>query len=350
MMDMKKYQEVRKKKVKLSLGNRLTLLTGAVVLVSLLVAIGIAAILEEWFPILAQIPFVLQIVICLLVAMIATRMFSSIFFDPIKEIRQGMQRVAEGDFSVRLETKSSSLEVQEMFAGFNMMAKELESTEILQSDFISNVSHEFKTPINAIEGYATLLQSTENIDEVENAYIEKILFSTQKLSSLVSNILLMSKIENQTIPSNRQDFRLDEQIREVIVGFEREWEPKDLEFDVELEDVIYEGDDKLLYHVWSNLLGNAIKFSPKAGLITMKLYTKEADIVFEIENQGPEIAEEALKHIFDKFYQEDTSHRAEGNGLGLALVKKILVAENGTIGAKNLPEGGCRFTVTLTKN
>ena len=128
-----------------------------------------------------------------------------------------MRKVSQGDFSVKISTKSASPEIKELISGFNMMTDELESTEILQTDFVSNVSHEFKTPINAIEGYATLLQSTENIDDTENEYIEKILFNTRRLSSLVSNILLLSKIENQSIQTHREKFSLDEQIRETIV-------------------------------------------------------------------------------------------------------------------------------------
>ncbi len=338
----------KRKRSKLSLRARMTLLVGGVVLGSTMLALGIASLLRLWFPVLNSIPMLIQMnIIGLGVAMVATNLLSKIFFDPIKELRKAMQKVADGDFSVHLETKSSSVEIQELFDGFNMMVRELESTEILQTDFVSNVSHEFKTPINAIEGYATLLQSTENIDDVEDAYIEKILFNTRRLSSLVSNILLLSKIESQSIQTNRQWYGLDEQIRESIVSLEAAWEPKDIDFDVDMEDVSYYGSEKLMYHVWTNLISNAIKFSPQGGQIRIQLRHEGENVFFSIEDDGPGISENALKHIFDKFYQEDTSHKAEGNGLGLALTKRILAMSDGTITAQNLPEGGCRFSVCL---
>lgn len=261
-------------------------------------------------------------------------------------LRSGMQKIADGDFNVHLESDSNSKEVQEVITGFNMMAQELRSTEILQTDFVSNVSHEFKTPINAIEGYATLLQSAD-IDPTETEYIEKILFNTKRLSSLVSNVLLLSKIENQSLQLHPKEFSLDEQIREAILALEPNWEKKDIEFDVELEPIQCCAVETMLYHVWSNLIGNAIKFSPQEGLITLRLERTEGGIQFQVADQGPGISEEARKHIFEKFYQEDTSHKSEGNGLGLALVKYIVTSAGGTVTAQNLPQGGCQFTVLL---
>lgn len=163
-----------------------------------------------------NVPILLElIIISLVVGGVMTGIISKTFFNPVKKLRKAMDEVANGNFSIQLDTsKSSSGEIKELYAGFNLLTSQLRSTEILQTDFISNVSHEFKTPINAIEGYTTLLQSTENIDEVENEYIEKILFNTRRLSSLVSNILLLSKIENQSIQAKRNVFSLDEQIRE----------------------------------------------------------------------------------------------------------------------------------------
>ena len=286
------------------------------------------------------------LVISLVVGSICTSYVSKYFFDPIKNLRQAMAKVADGDFSVRLETRSTSNEIREVYSGFNIMAQELNSTEILQSDFVSNVSHEFKTPINAIEGYTTLLQSTDNIDEIENEYIEKILFNTKRLSALVNNILLLSKIENQTINTNQTKFRLDEQIRQSIVALEPAWEIKNIEFDVDMESIEYFGNENLLIHVWNNIIGNAIKFNPEKGLVKIRLFKKEGRIICTIEDQGPGISDESKKHLFDKFYQEDSSHKEEGNGLGLALVKRILTISNGEISVNNTAQG-CVFTVIL---
>ncbi len=348
MKERDRFQKMQKQKVRFSLRARLTALVGAVVLVSILCAFGISKLLEWLLPFSTEVPLLIQLhIFSLVIALVATHFLSKIFFDPIKELRIGMQEIADGKFDTRLKTKSSSSEIQELFAGFNMMAQELGSTEILQTDFVSNVSHEFKTPINAIEGYTMLLQSTENIDEVENGYIEKILFNTQRLSSLVSNILLLSKLENQSIQTNQETFSLDEQIREAILTLEYAWEPKNIEFDVDLDAARYRGNRSIMYHIWSNLLSNAIKFSPDGGAIIMRLHNKQEQLIFTIEDQGPGLTDEAKKHLFDKFYQADTSHKEEGNGLGLALVKNILLLCDGKITAENVPNGGCRFTVTL---
>lgn len=351
MRERDTFQKYRKQKAKFSLRTRLTVLVGCVVLVSIFCAFGISKLLEWLLPSSTNIPLLIQLnIFSLIIALIATRFLSKMFFDPIKELRIGMQQIADGNFDTRLETNSTSNEIQEVFAGFNMMAQELSSTEILQTDFVSNVSHEFKTPINAIEGYTMLLQSTDNIDEVENEYIEKILFNTKRLSSLVSNILLLSKIENQSIQTHQERFGMDEQIRESIVALEAAWAPKDIEFDVDLDDVDYYGNENIMHHVWSNIIGNAVKFSPRGGQVKIRLRKKEGKILFVVEDSGPGISDEAKKHLFDKFYQADTSHKEEGNGLGLALVKRILTLAGGEISAENIETGGCRFTVTLTAN
>ncbi len=348
MKSKEQFEELRKQKIKFSLRTRMTAFVGAVVFGSVLISFGISKLLEWLIPFFNDIPLLIRLnIFSLVIALAAAHFLSRLFFDPIKELRRGMEKIADGKFDTRLETKSSSKEIQEVFAGFNMMAHELASTEILQTDFVSNVSHEFKTPINAIEGYTMLLQSADNMDEVENGYIEKILFNTRRLSDLVSNILLLSKLENQSIQTNQERYGLDEQVREAILALESAWEPKNIEFDVELDTVIYRGNKNIMYHVWSNLLGNAVKFSPDGGTIKMRLHEKKGQIIFYIEDQGSGITEEAKKHLFDKFYQADTSHKDEGNGLGLALVKNILSLCSGEICAENIADGGCRFTVLL---
>ncbi len=348
MKDKDIYQRIRFQRKQISLRTQLTLTVVGIFAISAAITFGLAYALGKLVPVVSKIPELVQfLVISLVFEIVFARIFMKIYSDPIQELRNGMKEVSEGNFDVQLKTKSVSKEIQELLAGFNMMTQELRSTEILQTDFVSNVSHEFKTPISAIEGYTTLLQNTQNIDEAENAYIEKILFNTHRLSSLVSNILLLSKIENQTIQTNRQTYSLDEQIREVLVSMEADWEPKEIEFDVDLDSVAYYGNETLMSHVWSNLLSNAIKFSPQGGLVKLRLTQQAEDLIFQIEDRGPGIGEEAQKHIFDKFYQEDTSHKEEGNGLGLSLVKRILANTGGTIQAENMPEGGCRFTVAM---
>ena len=192
-----------------------------------------------------------------------------------------------------------------------------------------------------------MLQGSENLDENQKEYVDKILLNTQRLSTLVGSILLLSKLENQQIPTNQRLYSLDEQIRQSIVALETAWTKKDIELDVELNRISYLGNEAMMRHVWDNLISNAVKFSPQGGTVTLRLTKKPRKLIFTIEDQGPGLSDEAKKHIFDKFYQGDSSHKEEGNGLGLTLVKRILAIEKGQITAENIPEGGCRFTVTL---
>lgn len=341
------FDKVRKEqRNRFSLRTRLTALVTLETLVCILVAYGLDLLFNNVFP--WKVPLELELLcVCLLVGILVTSQLSKYFFNPIKKLRGAMDQVAEGDFSVRLDDKSTSKEIMEIYTGFNLMAHELSATEILQSDFVSNVSHEFKTPINAIEGYSTLLQDSDNLDENQREYVEKILLNTQRLSSLVGSVLLLSKLENQQIPSHQTQYRLDEQIRQSVVALEPAWEQKDIEFDLELERVSYLGNEPMMRHVWDNLISNAIKFSPAGSTVKLQLTKKPKKLIFTIEDQGPGLTQEAQKHIFDKFFQADNSHKQEGNGLGLALVKRILTIEQGQITAENLPQGGCRFTVTL---
>lgn len=269
-------------------------------------------------------------------------------FDPITKLGKAMEQVAGGDFDVRLDANHRFREISEIYSNFNRMVSELGATEILQTDFVSNVSHEFKTPINAIEGYATLLQGADNAEPEEQAkYVDKILLNTRRLSKLVGSILLLSKVDNQSIQTKQTTFRLDEQVRQSIVLLEPEWSKKNIEFDVDLQSITYTGNESVLLHVWNNLIGNAVKFNPEDGYIGIRLSEDEKHIQFVVEDNGPGIPESALKHVFDRFYQSDSSHEAEGNGLGLALVKQIVKANDGTVSVENLPGKGCRFTVTL---
>lgn len=343
------FERIRSRKTDwFSLRTRLTLLVSAELVICVLLALGVATLLDHFLPFDWEIPLLLELILLsLLVGGLVTGLMSRLFFKPIKELRKAMEKVADGDLNVRLETKSTSQEIQELYSGFNLMVQELSATEMLQSDFVSNVSHEFKTPINAIEGYATLLQDCDNLNEDQKEYVEKIHFNTCRLSNLVGNILLLSKIENQAIQAKPTRFRLDEQIRQSIVLLEPAWEQKEIEFNVELDSVEYTGHESLLHHVWDNLIGNAIKFSPRGGMVHICLVKENGKIRVTVEDNGPGISEEAGKHIFDKFYQADSSHKEEGNGLGLALVKKIIAISGGEISAENRAEGGARFTVIL---
>ena len=349
MNTRERFEKVRREQQnRFSLRTRLTVLVTIEMILCVLVAYCLDRLLNNVLSLGWKIPLEVELLCtCLLIGLLFTSQLSKYFFNPIKKLRRAIDQVAEGDFSVRLEGQSSSKEIMEIYTGFNLMAHELSSTEILQTDFVSNVSHEFKTPISAIEGYSTLLQGSENLDHNQREYVDKILLNTRRLSSLVGSILLLSKLENQQIPTNQSSYRLDEQIRQALVAQEIAWIQKDIELDVELERLSYLGNEPMMRHVWDNLISNAVKFSPQGGTIKLRLTRKPEKLVFTIEDQGPGLSEETQKHIFDKFYQGDSSHKQEGNGLGLALVKRILTIEKGQITAENIPEGGCRFTVTL---
>ena len=349
MNTRERFEKVRREQQnRFSLRTKLTVFVTIEMIVCVLVAYCLDRLLNNVLSFGWKVPLEVELICtCLLIGLLFTSQLSKYFFNPIKKLRYAIDKVADGDFSVRLADQSSSKEIMEIYTGFNLMAHELSSTEILQTDFVSNVSHEFKTPINAIEGYSTLLQDSDNLSEDQRKYVEKILLNTERLSSLVGSILLLSKLENQQIPTNQTEYRLDEQIRQSVVALETAWTQKAIELDVELDRVSYLGNESMMRHVWDNLISNAVKFSPQGGMVKLRLSRKLQKLIFTIEDQGPGLSKEAQKHIFDKFYQADSSHKQEGNGLGLALVKRILAIEKGQITADNIPEGGCRFTVTL---
>lgn len=267
-------------------------------------------------------------------------------FKPIAILTRSMAEVAEGNYKVRAETKSHIREIRDAYESFNIMAGELEATELLQEDFIANASHEVKTPINAIEGYAMLLQG-ENDSEKQEEYIEKILFNTRRMSDLVGNILLLSRLENQAVPVKKSRYRLDEQIRQALLSLERKWTEKEIDFSVNMDEITCKGNESLLMQVWVNLIDNAVKFSPTESVIQMSLEKGQDGIIFMIHDEGPGIDEEVQKRIFQKFYQADSSHKEEGNGLGLVLVKRILELHGGSIKVKNGEDSGSIFTVWL---
>lgn len=268
-------------------------------------------------------------------------------FKPIERLSKGLRRVSAGDFSVRLKEKSIFGAIREMYGDFNAMAQELAGVETLRSDFVSNVSHEFKTPLAAIEGYATLLQNKNLSSDKAQEYLEKIISNAHKLSVLTGNILNLSKLENQNSVPNRKPFDLSEQIRKTILMLESEWAAKNISFDLTLPAVQYCGDEGMLFHVWYNLIGNAIKFSEKNSAVRIGLQTAENKIYVTVKDRGCGIDEKTLPHIFEKFYQGDTSHSSDGNGLGLALVKRIVTLCGGEILVKSEKTKGSEFTVVL---
>ena len=317
-------------------------------LLSTALAMFIVWLLNRRFGVWLGMPYTIRVLlICILSGAAIAVGLSKIFVSPMMKLGDAMRKVAGGDFSVRLDCTSRIRDVREVYDSFNTMVKELGNTETLQTDFVSNVSHEFKTPINAIEGYASLLQDSQLTDEQKNAYIDKIIFNTRRLSDLVGNILLLSKVNNQTISLKASTFRLDEQVRQSILALESKWEKKEIEFDIDLDEIEYTGFENLLSHVWLNLIDNAVKFSPQNGQIRIRLKQLDGSVTFSIWDNGLPIPVADIDRIFNKFYQGDNSHASEGNGLGLALVRKIVSAEHGTISVTSSADAGTEFVVTL---
>ncbi len=270
------------------------------------------------------------------------RMFSIIF-----DINNATKLIAEGNYDIKIKENSSAKEFNEIAHNFNEMSKQLAATEILRKDFIENVSHEFKTPLTAIQGYATILQSKNLSQEKQMQYVEKIIFNTQRLNRLSGNILLLSRVENQETGIEKKLFCLDEQIRECILIFENEWSNKDINLNIELWDLEISGNKELLALVWENIIGNAIKFTNEKGSIEIKLTKEEGFAKISIGDNGIGMSEEVRKRVFEKFYQGDTSRVTRGNGLGLALVKKIVDLHFGEINVSSTLEKGSVFYIKL---
>lgn len=305
-------------------------------------------LIKHWLGITVAAPtFVWAVLFSVIFGFAITNFTLRVFFDPVAKLEKAMRSVAGGNFAVTAESNSRIKEVRSLYNSFNMMVKELAATETLQTDFISSVSHEFKTPINAIEGYASLLQDHQQSKDEQDVYIDKILFNTRRLSTLTGNILLLSKLSAQSIRPQQATYRLDEQVRQAIVALERKWTDKDIDFDVELDEIEYTGCESLLIHVWTNLIDNAVKFDPHGGIILMRMRAENGCAVFTIEDDGPGIPIGDEERIFHKFYQSDNSREMDGNGLGLALAKQIVELSGGEISVENLPTAGCRFTVRL---
>jgi len=308
----------------------------------------LSAFLHQTFHLSIHMPeAVYTVILSIAMGGVATDFLYRKVLAPISALSSAMEKVASGDFGVTLTSDSKIKEIQTLYHDFNIMVRELSATETLQMDFVSNVSHEFKTPLAAIEGYAALLRGEPELTPEHREYTERILLNAKRLSGLVSNILLLSKIENQAIPEKSRSFRLDEQIRQAIVVLEPKWAEKDLQLDAEMESFIYVGIESLLFHVWTNLIDNAIKFTPTGGSLQIRMKTSEQNVLVSVKDSGCGISEADKKRIFDKFYQADTSHRNEGNGLGLALVNRIVSAHRGYIEVENCREGGSKFVIVL---
>lgn len=270
---------------------------------------------------------------------------------PVQRIADAAGKITQGDFSVRIQpvfTMSGQDGFNTIIHSFNRMAEELSGIETLRTDFISNVSHELKTPLAIIQNYGTMLQQPSLTEEQRREYAETITDASRRLADLIANILKLNKLENQQIYPEREVFDLGEQLCECLLSFEDIWEEKRIELNTDIaEDVIVKSDRSLLSLVWNNLFSNALKFTAPEGCVSVSLKTDGAFAIVQVSDTGCGISPEAGAHIFEKFYQGDTSHATQGNGLGLALVKRVIDIVDGDISVSSEVGRGSIFTVTI---
>ena len=273
---------------------------------------------------------------------------------PVAQIMDGLVQVMQGDFTARIapvKEFAGETGFNEIIIAINKMTAELQGTETLRTDFIANVSHELKTPLAVMGNYATMLQKPDITEADRMEYAKAISHSSRRLAALITNILKLNKLENQQIFPQPQEFDLGEQLCESLLGFEEAWEKKNLEIETDIEDdVRIKSDPELLSLVWNNLISNAVKFTPEGGTIGVSLKADEKSVVVSVSDTGCGIAPESEKHIFEKFYQGDTSHATQGNGLGLALVKRVVDILQGEISVQSTFGQGSIFTVRIRRN
>ena len=286
--------------------------------------------------------------IVIIIAAVISTPLSKKAAKPTLDMIQATHAIADGDYSVRVDEEGKG-QVHELLHSFNLMTAELNSTEMMRTDFINTFSHEFKTPIVSIRGFARLLRKG-NLSEVKkNEYLDYIVSESERLSELSSNILLLSKYENQQFISDRTEYDLAEQLRQCILLLEKQWESKNITFDLDIEpeELPFCSNEEMLNHVWLNLIGNAVKFSHESGRIQVTARKTDDHIEVKVADEGIGMNEEAVSHIYEKFYQADKARSSAGNGLGLSLVHRIIQLCNGSISVKSTEGIGSCFTVIL---
>lgn len=274
-------------------------------------------------------PIIVFLVISILTGTIVATMISSIPLKPVNRIISGLNNLATGNYEVRMPQSNHPVG-KDVEQSFNLLAEELQNTEMLRSDFVNNLSHEFKTPIVSIRGFAKLLQK-ECLTETQHEYLQIIIEESSRLADMATNMLDLAKVENQRILTDVTRMNLSEQMRDCILLLENKWCEKDLTIRADFEEYFIGANEELLKQVWINLLDNAIKFSLEQGEIVIDISKSEYSCTVSIKNDGPEISESDRKRIFNKYWQGDTSHSTEGVGIGLSIARRIVELHSGNI-------------------
>lgn len=329
-----------------------------IVAVALIVALMVGesviiAYLKDYLPAMIGILTNYGVIFCFALVILFSLMKRYVYGKSINRIARAARKVARGDYSVRIapirrDGKKDEIEV--LIEDFNLMAEALGSVEMLKSDFISNVSHEIKTPLAVIQSYATAIKDETLSPEERNAYADTMIDASRRLTQMITNILRLNKMEQQQTPPVGQPFQLGEQLRFCALGQMEAWQEKDIDFAIDVEDTLVCYDESLLELVWNNLIANAVKFSPNGGRIELTSREEAGRVIVRLRDEGCGMTDEVRRRIFDKFYQGDPSHATKGNGLGLAIVKRVLELLGGGISVESAPGEGSVFTVILEKN
>ena len=271
---------------------------------------------------------------------------------PTKIITEATEKIMSGDFSVRIKPmQSSGTEgFNQIAMAINQMAQELSGVETLRADFIASVSHEMKTPLAVMQNYGTLLQAPDLTDEKRIEYAKGVTDGSRRMADMMTNILKLNRLENQQIYPQVTEFDLGEQLCECLLQYENVWEKANIDIETDIaEDIQVKADADLLGHVWNNLFSNAFKFTPSGGTVTVSLTATDHHAIVKVTDTGCGMTPEVGAHIFEKFYQGDTSHSVQGNGLGLALVKRVIDIMQGEIGVESVVGVGTTFTVKIRR-
>lgn len=291
-------------------------------------------------------PIPVLLLASLLCGVILTVIASRVPLKPVRQLIGAINELAAGNFGVRIHLDLTQ-EFVTLSESFNRMAQELENTELLRSDFINNFSHEFKTPIVSLRGFAKILKNDNLTREERDEYLDIIISESNRLAQLSTNVLNLSKVENMSILTDVSTFNLAEEIRQSILLLESRWQKKEIEWILELEEITFCGNKALLNQMWINLIDNAVKFSPQGGKIKIRLYPDSSQVVFRIWDNGCGMDETVIRHIFDRFYQGEKARTTEGNGIGLPLVKRVANLHGGDVLVHSEPGIGTTFTVQL---
>ncbi len=361
MKDKAKKKTERKQRVKLRLPGQFYTVTFKIVsyvavlmIITLTIALSLMAMLyyggvfgdgQQQPPVSPVLLVILLVLVSAIIGCVLAVALYSLTFREFTQFEQAMNRVAKGDFSVTLPVSDESY-MHDLNNAFNAMVRSLQSIETLKTDFISDFSHEFKTPITSICGFAKLLKNPNVAEEDKQEYINIIISESTRLSQLAQNTLSMSKLDNSDGAIERRVYSLDEQLRHCAIIFQAETERRHIDISVIGDDAEYYGNEELMQQMWINLIGNAVKFTPEGGSIDIAV--KGGDpVTVSVRDTGCGMDEETKAHIFDKFYQGDKSRSSAGNGLGLAIVRKIVQLSGGSIDVVSAPGQGSTFTVTL---